>query len=262
MDNIKIPDFIKNNPFANISANNKKYLKIGIIVVVAVIVIYILNMLYKEHKYKLANPTFLKKGHLGTKSKIISGKKMPSAMGGVEMSTFCWLYIDNITYNYGKTRHIFTKGNISRNSRNHCPSVHMDSKTNDILIGISNKHYNDNIKLKDIPLKKWFSLAIVIQDLMVNVYLDGELYISKTMRSIPKINSGNLYISRKGGFKGVISNLGIFSIPLDIPKIKRIHKKGPNKETILRKSYNKIKNMIGYGKPSPLDVIISKTDKK
>ena len=258
MDNIEIPDFVKNNPVVN----NKKYLKIGIIAVVSVIVIYILIMLYKEHKYKLANPTFLEKGHLGTKSKIISGKKIPSAMGGVEMSTFCWLYIDNITYNYGKTKHIFTKGNISKNSRNHCPSVHMDPKTNDILISISNKNYNDDIRLKDIPLKKWFSLAIVIRDLMVNVYLDGELYISQTMRSIPKINNGNLYVSRNGGFKGVISNLGMFSIPLDIPKIKSIHKKGPNKETILKKAYNKIKSMAGYGKPSPLDIIISKADKK
>ena len=40
-----------------------------------------------------------------------------------------------------------------------------------------------------------------------------------------------------------------------------------NRITYLRKifakiNYNKIKNMTGYGKPSPLDIIISKANKK
>ena len=256
----KIPDTITdtviNNRVSQIIINNitparLRYIKIASVVIVIVLVA---NYLYKDYKYNRANPVFLKSGHFGNKPYTVNSRQMPNSLGGIELSTFCWLYIDNITYKYGSLKHIFTKGNVHIHSRSQCPSVWLDSKTNDLIVNISGKHMNDTLKVKDIPIKKWFSLSIVINGTSVDSYINGELHTTKTLSSEPKINHGNLHVCKKNGFKGAISTLGIYSHALNVHSVKKLHSYGPDRTPLYKKIINMLKRLFGQKVESALDL--------
>lgn len=244
------------NIFTN---NNKKY----ILIIVGCILLGILfYMRYKHNKYNRMNPVFLKSGHSGKQPKIELSKNIPNSKQSAELSTFCWLYINDINRDKTKSHsHIFTKGVPKLLQKKHCPSVWLDSGKNDLLIYVSNKHFNDIIRLPDIPIKKWLSLAIVIQGVMLNVYMNGQLYISKTLRDQPLINTGDLHICKMGGFDGVISSLGMYSSALEIKHIRKLHSKGYNREPYFKKILNSLKSLLGIKVESPLDLKLNEATK-
>lgn len=240
-------------------SKNKKHI---LIVVVCILLGIFFYMRYKHNKYNRMNPVFLKSGHSGKKSRIELSKNIPNSKGSAELSTFCWLYVNDI--NTDKTKspsHIFTKGVPKLFLKKQCPSVWLDSGTNDLLIYVSNKHFNDIIRLSDIPIKKWLSLAVVIKGVMLNVYMDGELHISKTLRDQPLINTGDLHICKMGGFDGVISSLGMYSSALEIKHIQKLHSKGYNREPFLKTLLNILKRFVGIKVHSPLDLKLNEATK-
>ena len=241
------------------TSNNKR----KILIVIACIVLSVfLYMRYKHNKYNRMNPVFLTSGHSGKKPKIELSKNIPNSTGSSELSTFCWLYINDINRDKNKShRHIFTKGVPNLWQKKQCPSVWLDSGKNDLLIYVSNKHFNDVIRLSDVPIKKWISLSIVIQGVMLNIYMDGELHISKTLRDQPLINTGDLHICKNGGFDGVISSLGMYSSSLEIKDIRKLHSKGNNREPFLKKILNVLKRLVGIKVQSPLDLKLNQATK-
>ena len=242
------------------AGKNMKYIKIVCAVLVLAIVLY---MRHKHNKYNRMNPVFLKSGHSGKKPRVELAKNIPNSTGSTELSTFCWIYINDINRDKHKPRpqHIFTKGVPKLWQKKQCPSVWLDSGKNDLLIYISNKHLNDVIRLPDIPIKKWMSLSIVIQGLSVNVFQDGDLYISKILESQPLINNGDLHICKLGGFDGVISSLGMYSSALNIKDVRKLHSKGYNRESFFKKILTALKKLIGIKVNSPLDLKLKEATK-
>ena len=242
------------------AGKNMKYIKIVCAVLVLAIVLY---MRHKHNKYNRMNPVFLKSGHSGKKPRVELAKNIPNSTGSTELSTFCWIYINDINRDKHKPhpQHIFTKGVPKLWQKKQCPSVWLDSGKNDLLIYISNKHLNDVIRLPDIPIKKWMSLSIVIQGLSVNVFQDGDLYISKILESHPLINNGDLHICKLGGFDGVISSLGMYSSALNIKDVRKLHSKGYNRESFFKKILTALKKLIGIKVNSPLDLKLKEATK-
>lgn len=242
------------------AGKNMKYIKIVCAVLVLAIVLY---MRHKHNKYNRMNPVFLKSGHSGKKPRVELAKNIPNSTGSTELSTFCWIYINDINRDKHKPhpQHIFTKGVPKLWQKKQCPSVWLDSGKNDLLIYISNKHLNDVIRLPDIPIKKWMSLSIVIQGLSVNVFQDGDLYISKILESQPLINNGDLHICKLGGFDGVISSLGMYSSALNIKDVRKLHSKGYNRESFFKKILTALKKLIGIKVNSPLDLKLKEATK-
>tara|TARA_B110000977_G_scaffold59778_1_gene81227 strand:- start:332 stop:1159 length:828 start_codon:yes stop_codon:yes gene_type:complete len=241
------------------AGKNMKYIKIFCAVLVLAIVLY---MRHKHNKYNRMNPVFLKSGHSGKKPRVELAKNIPNSSGSAELSTFCWIYINDINRDKHKSHnHIFTKGVPKLWQKKQCPSVWLDSGKNDLLIYISNKHLNDVIRLPDIPIKKWMSLSIVIQGLSVNVFRDGDLYISKILESQPLINNGDLHICKLGGFDGVISSLGMYSSALNIKDVRKLHSKGYNRESFFKKILTALKKLIGIKVNSPLDLKVKEATK-
>lgn len=221
------------------------YVRYSIIGVAVLLVIYLCYRIYKRRQYYRANPLFIKNGKDAKIYKRIKQKDIPNSLAGNELTVFCWLNIDDLKYRFGKVKHVLTKGNPYIHRKSQCPSIWIDGKTNDLLVYISNKHFNDVVRVKDVPIQKWFSVAVSIRDNIANIYIDSNLVISKSLRASAKINNGDLHICKHGGFSGNISSLGMFSSALNVSQIKKLHAMGNNRAPYYMKLYNTIKGLFG-----------------
>ena len=222
----------------NLTDPNSMVFKILIISIILFVLIYFYIRRYR--KYNKLNPTFFETSITGKKIKVINSSKFPESNAGDELTYHFWLYVDNIIYNYGKLKNVFTKGSEGFMSKNQCPGIYISPKTNNLNIVISTSTKNDYFKLENFPIRKWFSIAIIIKGAQVDFYRDGLLEFSKNLSGIVKTNKGNMYLAQNGGFDGMISCIQYFPEAKTPSIINYKHKKGPSCINIFKKMYNKI----------------------
>lgn len=174
---------------------------------------------------------------------------------GMEFTWSVWL---NITTppTAGLYQHVFHKGdsNISTNPTtdyNNSPGLYLyrpsvtGSNTDTSVIednihliilmssfDTSNKLYK--IDIDNIPLKKWFHLAIRLENNLLDVYINGSI-AQRTVFSntVPRQNYGNIFVCQSvgtasSGFNGYLSDLRYFSYGLNVFSISAITANGPN----------------------------------
>lgn len=161
---------------------------------------------------------------------------------GIEFTWSVWLLIDDIHYLEGQYRHIFHKGNnnfqmsdsedLSKkglNYPNNAPGLYIDKNTNDLIV-IMNTFSNitEEIKVKNIPLNKWFNVMIRCEGNFVDIYVNGLVVLRHKLADVPKQNYGNVYVNQNGGFSGMISDLKYFSHAVHISDVNKIMRNGPN----------------------------------
>lgn len=93
----------------------------------------------------------------------------------------------------------------------------------------------DGIEIENIPIRKWFHVALRIENKNFDVYVNGILYKRKVLSSLPRQNYGDVHISQlsdggngMNGFNGEISSLRYFNSALNPVEINNIVKVGPN----------------------------------
>jgi hypothetical protein len=170
---------------------------------------------------------------------------------GIEFSYSCFLQInENSFVDQQGLLHIFHKGyNLPFPLLG--PGVFLHGNTNCIRVYMNATNtWNKYVDVENIPLKKWFHLAIVCRKNAVEVYLNGNL--SKKLNfegSLPYQNFGNYYVfsQRKlsltkarvpsvdeegfnllGRIDGMISRLDYFSYALSFTEINAILNQGPS----------------------------------
>jgi hypothetical protein len=94
------------------------------------------------------------------------------------------------------------------------------------------------IDVPNVPLKKWFHLAIRLENTILDAYINGTIDQRVVMNNAPKQNYNDVNICQNGGFSGNISDLRYFNSALNVFQINTIVEKGPNMKT----SYNTIQN--------------------
>jgi hypothetical protein len=70
---------------------------------------------------------------------------------------------------------------------------------------------NNYLDVTNIPLKKWFHLAIRIQNTVMDVYINGVITARKVLAEVPKQNYNNVNVGYNSGFSGQLSNLCYYS---------------------------------------------------
>jgi len=111
-----------------------------------------------------------------------------------------WILVNDFTYNYGKRRTIFEKGN--------CPGVYLDSTSNGILVVVNTYGATETILIGNIPAKKWVHLAVAVNQYSVDIYINGVLAQHHTLGQLPKQNDSTVSIgSNTDNWDGVLSNL-------------------------------------------------------
>lgn len=106
----------------------------------------------------------------------------------------------------------------------------------EILWNTSDVNMDNETCIDNIPIDRWFQLAIVMHNQSVDIYIDGKVYSTFALNSMP-VNSSdsNLmiskdnspYYSKLNGFQGGISQLRYFDRPLTPYEIMRIYSWGP-----------------------------------
>lgn len=168
----------------------------------------------------------------------ITISRSTNATDGIEFTWSSWIYIKDLTYNSDQYRCVFYKGNdfspdpnnsIGLNFPNNAPGLYIAPNTNDLVVFMNTfKVINEQVTIKDIPLRKWVNVIIRCQNTTLDVYINGSIAKSLELNGVPKQNYGNVYVAPQGGFSGYISNLWYYNYALGTAEINQLINKGPN----------------------------------
>lgn len=165
-----------------------------------------------------------------------------NANEGIEFTWSVWIFIDDLTYNSGKYRCVFYKGNDyaknpnatnedsqGLNFPNNAPGLYIAPNTNSLVVMMNTFNViNEEIVIDDIPLNKWVNVIIRCQNNTLDVYINGTIIKSHHLHGVPKQNYGDVYIAPNGGFSGYISNLWYYNYALGTLEISKLSNNGPN----------------------------------
>jgi hypothetical protein len=102
---------------------------------------------------------------------------------------------------------------------------------------------NSYVDIDNLPYNKWFHVAIRVENLLMDVYINGVVTQRLVFENTPKQNFNDIYLGQNGGFFGNISNLQYFSRALNVFDINSIVYWGPNTSShYISGSDNKTKN--------------------
>jgi hypothetical protein len=157
-----------------------------------------------------------------------------NANDGIEFTWSVWIYIDDFTYNNGKYKTIFYKGNdglqtTGLNFPNNAPGLYIAPSTNDLVVVMNTFDViNEKITIPNIPMNKWISVVIRCENVDLDIYINGLVTKSHVLHGVPKQNYGDVYVAMNGGFSGFISDLWYHNYALGISAIQDLVKRGPN----------------------------------
>jgi hypothetical protein len=118
---------------------------------------------------------------------------------------------------------------IGKATVNNAPGVYLCNETNTIRIYMDTVNNNNNyVDITNIPLQKWFHLAIRIKNTIMDVYVNGVISGRLVFNETPKQNYEDVHVCANGGFNGQLSNLRYYSRALSVFEINNIIISGPN----------------------------------
>jgi len=162
---------------------------------------------------------------------------------GLEFTWSVWIFVDDFTYKQNEYKHVFHKGNdninisgnsIGLNYPNNGPGLYITPHTNNLLVIMNTfEKIKEEVIIKDLPIHKWVSVIIRVSNQHVlDIYINGVLTKRHQMKSVPKQNYGDVFVSMNGGFSGYTSELRYFDQAIGTNKIQSIVDSGPNMKMI------------------------------
>ena len=162
---------------------------------------------------------------------------------GLVFTWSVWINIDDLQYRQNEYRHVFHKGNddinvtkvpIGMNQPNNAPGLYIAPGTNDLVVVMNTfENINEEVIVKDIPINKWLNVIIRVDEQhKLDVYINGRLVRRHILKSVPRQNYGDVYVSMNGGFSGYTSSLRYFNTAIGQNQIQSIVDKGPSLKMI------------------------------
>lgn len=210
--------------------NSTTMIIIGILVVILTLVLYFFVFRNSGDtaivQWAMVNSHSQK--HKEGRAKDISDKNLSSS----EFSVSFWMYIADWSHNYGKYKHVLHLGNNSKiddgnivcklhptiNKLVVSASVFSDSlRSSGVYLrdDMSESQRNENVSV-NVPTQKWVNVVISVQDRYLDLYLNGELVISKMLSGVIKnIPMKKVFLTKYGGFKGRIGRVKISNRMVD-----------------------------------------------
>lgn len=170
---------------------------------------------------------------------------------GLEFTWDVWFFISDIS-TLATQSCIFSKGTAQGNASADgkllgvCPGVYISRDVNSsnnsqvvLTVAMStrvNPKLNNPpveiIKIPGIPINKWVHCAVRVQNVSVDVYINGIMSQRKNLQGLPDQNYQDTYIGDKFGFKGYISSLHYYAYALGYDAIQADYVKGPNMKVV------------------------------
>ena len=174
-----------------------------------------------------------------------------NAPAGLESSYSCFLLIKKSTFQGGSNglRHIFHKGSPSYKPLM-CPGVFVKNNDNTLVVYMNEaSSWDTKCEVPNIPIGKFFHLAIIVRNMNVDVYINGNVAHRMTLSSVPKQNFGDVYVFKNeavsdvatspdkpfivtGAATGLISTLTYTGYALNYEQIDRMVRAGPSTKLV------------------------------
>ena len=153
---------------------------------------------------------------------------------GEEFTFSFWMNISDMNHNRGKWKHVFHRGNRSDAgvaAPGRAPAVYIHEEKNSLRFYMNtNKSPFDYTDIHNIPIKKWFHVAIILRGRNLDIYLNGRLKNRHILSSLPKQNYGDVFLTHDQGFNGFLTGLRYFSYAITFPSLQDIINSGPGQE--------------------------------
>jgi hypothetical protein len=94
------------------------------------------------------------------------------------------------------------------------------------------------IDISNIPINKYFHLAIRCQNIYMDIYINGSIVQRTQLRNVPRQNFYNVYVCPAGGFNGYLSTLQYYSRALSVIDINAIASGKPDTRMLSNSSVN------------------------
>jgi len=174
-----------------------------------------------------------------------------NAPSGVGFSYSCFLLINKSTFQGSSNglRHIFHNGSPVYKPLM-CPGVFVRNNDNTLVVYMNEAaSWNTYCELPNIPVGKFFHLAIIVRNMNVDIYINGNVAHRMTLNSVPKQNFGDLYVFKTESFSdattspdepftvvgaanGLISTLAYAGYALNYEQIDRMVRTGPSTKLV------------------------------
>ena len=159
---------------------------------------------------------------------------------GLEFTWDVWFFVKDTQKITGDAL-IFSKGLAQKNSSGNlgvCPGVYITPNSNnevELRVAMNtmidpslNNIGIETMIIKDIPMNKWVHCAVRVQNLSVDVYMNGVMTQRKNLQTLPNQNYYDTYVGDTNGFDGYISSLNYYAYALNYDQIQNDFVKGPN----------------------------------
>jgi len=197
-----------------------------VVIILAMGINYIFNSSNSYRKYSI-----LKEEHTGKQTMIIPKNSLPNLENGYEATYSLWYYIDDVDMASSKDIHILHIGDSQETLLS--PGIYLNPIRKQLIIRFSLYTNKENIKkehliiLNNIDIKRWTHLAFTVQNDIIEVYINGLLEKTSIASGLPKINEGDMYLSKNRDFKGILANIKIIPHILVPKNIQYIYSQGP-----------------------------------
>lgn len=192
---------------------------------VVVVTIAVLFLLYKYGSSLgvSASSNQLLGSAVDGKKQFDSGVTLPTSINqpqGLTFSYAAWIRVDDFSYRYGQEKVIFIKGPTDLSSM--CPGVFLDANTNSLLVKLDTYGAREVVVVSNLSAKKWFHLAIAVDQDSIDVYINGTLYTHHSIAQLPRSNPSSVHVGVGGGFDGKISSLNYYNYFLQPADVKAV----------------------------------------
>lgn len=206
---------------------------------------------------------------------IMDKSMIPATVNGQEYSYSFWIYL--VQYDPAKTSIMVFGRGIQAGNVGGSPLVYMDKNTNKMYISIAKNSVllTDEIdqvpasanyvtaKVDYIPLQRWVNISVVVQDYLMSVFMDGDMYTVRNVTDPPDIGDATTTTSSSTIFgpttgdvsvgavspqpKAFLSQLQFFNFALTQQEVKARYAAGPTSSSALG-----VLGIPAYGIRSPM----------
>ena len=219
-------------------------------ILLGVIIVVILYLVWKYVFADNTNQSLSMGGSAKTKRTIKSGS-LPGNPATVDFTFSIWIYVDNWQYKYSKPKVIFSRENPSNNMFS--PKVSLAPSTNDLDISMTTLSATssanvDSWSIQNIPIQKWCSVIIAVNNRTVDTYIDGKLVNTNVLSGVPKMEKDlDIQMTPDGGFSGATAKFRYFSRTINPREAYEIYREGPG-GSALTDLLNKYKLKLSFMK--------------
>ncbi len=149
-------------------------------------------------------------------------------VGGLEFTYSMWVFIDDMSYKSGQWKHIMHKGN-STSWPNRAPGIWIHPTENKLRVYTNTyKNIAEFVDVENIPINKWFHIAVAVRQQDLDIYMNGNLLKRKRLEGLVKQNSGDIYLNSFRGFSGFLSNIQYLNYYISFSELDSILESGPD----------------------------------